>query len=97
MYTQLTNTKDKKLFILTITSTNDIKPNVKVHTWERSIELFNCYTSEEDNDRYFSQVIQKEIRKDSAEALMRCNRKGWGSDFFKYLTIEPLPENKFNK
>lgn len=26
----------------------------------------------------------------TAEASMRCNRKGWGSDFFKYITIEPL-------
>ena len=34
----------------------------------------------------------KSINEEShkAEALVRCNKKGWGSDYFKYITIEPL-------
>lgn len=38
------------------------------------------------------QLIHKEIKEDNkfAKAYMRCNRKGSGSDYFKYITIEPL-------
>ena len=26
----------------------------------------------------------------TAEASMRCNKKGWGNDYFIYIIIEPL-------
>ena len=47
---------------------------------------------ETDNDRFVAQLIHKEVNDEShtAKASMRCNKKGWGSDFFKYITIEPL-------
>lgn len=49
-------------------------------------------TVEMDNDRFFTQLVHKEVDEEfhKAEASMRCNEKGWGSDFFKYITIEPL-------
>ena len=49
-------------------------------------------TTEVNDDRFFAQLIHKEINEEfhKAEASMRCNRKGWGNDFFKYITIEPL-------
>nr|UVX92687.1 MAG: hypothetical protein [Bacteriophage sp.] len=42
--------------------------------------------------RFFAQLIHKDIDEEyhKAEASVRCNRKGWGSDYFKYITIEPL-------
>lgn len=36
----------------------------------------------------YTKKINEEFN--TAEAFMRCNRKGWGSDYFKYITIEPL-------
>lgn len=48
-------------------------------------------TTEQDDDRFFAQLIHKKLNElGTAEASMRCNRIGWGSDFFKYITIEPL-------
>lgn len=49
-------------------------------------------TTEIDNDIFFAQLIHKSINEEyhSAEASMRCNKIGWGSDYFKYITIEPL-------
>ena len=59
------------------------------------VVAYNVYNNdalEADNDRFFAQLIHKEINKDChrAEASMRCNKKGWGSDYFQYITIEPL-------
>ena len=49
-------------------------------------------TTEVNNDRLLVQLIRKSINEKyhKAEASVRCNRKGWGSDYFKYITIEPL-------
>lgn len=49
-------------------------------------------TTEIDNDIFFAQLIHKSINEEyhSVEASMRCNKIGWGSDYFKYITIEPL-------
>ncbi len=95
MYNQITNRKGEKLYILTAVSTNDIKPYIKVGTWEKCKELFTRITSEQDDDRFFAQLIHKAVDEEnhSAEASMRCNRIGWGSDYFKYITIEPLYTN----
>lgn len=92
MYSHIQNSKGECLYILTDVSTNDIKPYIRINTWEKCKEWFEDMTTEVDNDRFFAQLIHKSIDKEShnAEASMRCNRKGWGSDFFKYITIEPL-------
>lgn len=47
--------------------------------------------TEQDDDRFFAQLIHKKLNElGTAEASMRCNKKGWGNDYFKYITIEPL-------
>ena len=92
MYGQILNTDGEELYLLTLVSTNDIKPYIRIDTWEKCKEWFEDMTTEVDNDRFFAQLIHKKVDKEfnEAEASMRCNRKGWGSDFFKYITIEPL-------
>lgn len=49
-------------------------------------------TIKQDDDSFFAQLIHKEVNEEfnKAEASIRCNKKGWGSDFFRYITIEPL-------
>ena len=92
MYEQITNKKGEKLYILTVISTNDIRPYIKVSTWEKCKELFSQMIKEQDDDIFFAQLIHKEVDEEfhKAKASMRCNRKGWGSDYFKYITIKPL-------
>lgn len=92
MYGQILNTDGEELYLLTLVSTNDIKPYAKVDTWAKCKEQLERMTVETDNDMLFAQLIHKEVDEEfhKAEASMRCNRKGWGSDFFKYITIEPL-------
>lgn len=92
MFNQIKNTKGEDLYIITVVSTNDIYPHVTVSTWEGCIKKLEQLTLEVDNDRFFAQLIHKEINKDChrAEASMRCNKKGLGSDYFKYITIESL-------
>lgn len=92
MFSQIKNTKGEDLYIITVVSTNDIQPHVTASTWEGCIKKLGQLTQEADNDRFFAQLIHKEINKDChrAEASMRCNRKGWGSDYFQYITIESL-------
>lgn len=92
MYGQITNEKGEKLYILTAVSTNDIIPYVTVNTWAKCKEQLERMTTEVNNDRFFAQLIHKSINEEyhSAEASMRCNKIGLGSDYFKYITIEPL-------
>nr|DAI45586.1 MAG TPA: hypothetical protein [Bacteriophage sp.] len=49
-------------------------------------------TKEVNDDRIFTQLIHKSINEElyTAEASMRCNNKGWGCDYFNYITINPL-------
>lgn len=88
----LTNSKGEPLYILTSVSTNDIRPYIKVDTWKKCKELLKHITVEQGGVSFFAQLIHKEVDEIShtAEASMRCNKKGWGSDYFKYITIEPL-------
>ena len=88
----ITTTKGEPLYILTTVSTNDIRPYVTVNTWEKCKEKLKQMTTEVNNDRLLVQLIRKSINEKyhKAEASVRCNRKGWGSDYFKYITIEPL-------
>lgn len=92
MFGQITNKKGENLYILTSVSTNDIKPYFHVDTWERCKELFTKMTIKQDDDSFFAQLIHKKLNDElgTAKASIRCNKKGWGSDFFKYITIEPL-------
>lgn len=92
MFGQITNKKGENLSILTSMSTNDIKPYITVDTWAKCKEQLEQMIIEIDNDRFFAQLIHKEVDEEfhKAEVSMRCNRKGWGSDFFKYITIAPL-------
>lgn len=92
MYGQITNQKGENLYILTSVSTNDIKPFITVNTWAECKEKLERMTVETDNDVFFAQLICKEVNeeKHTAEASMRCNKRGWGSDYFQYITIEPL-------
>ena len=92
MFGQITNKKGENLYILTSVSTNEIKPYITVDTWAKCKETLESMTTEINDDRFFAQLVHKEINEEfnKAEASMRCNRKGWGNDFFKYITIEPL-------
>ena len=92
MHNQIENSKGKKLYMLTIVCTNDIQPIIIVDTWKGCINRFNQHTLEINSDVLFMQLIHKEIKEDNkfAKAYMRCNRKGSESDYFKYITIEPL-------
>mgnify|MGYP003459827214 CR=1 FL=1 len=92
MYSHIRNKKGEKLYILTAVSTNDIKPYITVNTWEKCKERLEYITAEQDSISFFAQLIHKKVDEEfhEAEASMRCNRRGWGNDFFKYITIEPL-------
>lgn len=90
MFSQIKNIKGEDLYIITVVSTNDIKPHVTASTWKGCIKKLGQLTQEADNDRLFVQLIHKEINEDNETASMRCNKKGWGSDYFQYITIEPL-------
>lgn len=92
MFDQIKNRQGEKLYILTIANTNSIKPYTYVNTWEKCKQKFEWATAEIDDSISFSQLIHKEIDSEThtINASMRCNRKGWGDDYFKYITIEPL-------
>ena len=92
MFDQIKNRKEEKLYILTVVSTNDIMPHITVDTWKDCKRKFEIFCQENNNDRFFAQLIHKEINEEAckAEASMRCNQKGWGADFFRYMTINPL-------
>ena len=51
---------------------------------EDAKKLFNSYTEEIDNERWFKKVID---RKENSVKLL-CNQKGWGYDFIMSVTIE---------
>lgn len=90
MFDQIKNRQGEKLYIITIVSSNDIKPLIKVDTWEECLKTFKSVTEEVNNDNFLVQLIHKELTEVTAEASIRCNKKGWGNDYFRYITIEPL-------
>ena len=92
MYSQIKNTKGEDIYIIIVISTNDIQPLIIANTWEECIKKLEQLTLEVDNDRVFAQLIYKEINKNChrAKAFMRCNKKSCGSNYFQYITIEPL-------
>ncbi len=92
MYEQITNKKGENLYILTFVSTKDIKPYITVDTWAKCKKKLKHMTTEKDDVNFFAQLIHKEVDDEfhTAEASMRCNKKGWGNDYFIYIIIEPL-------
>ena len=92
MFSQLKNSKGEKLYLLVKANTNNIEPYTKVFSWEKALELLDSFTTEVDNESLFAQLIHKEINSEihTAEASMRQNHKGWGSDYFTYITIHPI-------
>lgn len=92
MFDQIKNRKEEKLYILTMVSTNDIMPYITVNTWEKCINKFEEFTKELDNASFLVQLIHKNISEEThtAEASMRRNNRGWGGDYFQYITIQPL-------
>lgn len=63
MFDQIKNRQGEKLYILTISNTNSIKPYTYVNTWEVCINKFKEATTEMDNDNFFAQVIHKKLMK----------------------------------
>lgn len=92
MFDQIKNRQGEKLYILTIANTTSIKPYTYVNTWEECLKKFEISTKELDNASFFAQVIHKNISEEdhTAEAEMRRNNKGFGCDYFNYITINPL-------
>lgn len=90
MFDVAKNKEGRDLFILVDNRTDSIKPGTYVSTWENCIERFNMLTEENDDANYFAQLIHKVISESGAEASMRCNKRGYGCDYFRYITIEPL-------
>lgn len=92
MFHQIENRKGEKLYLLTIANTNSIKPYTYVNTWEECLKKFEVCTKELDNDSFFAQIIHKKISEEThiAEASMRRNNKGFGCDYFNYITINSL-------
>lgn len=92
MYGQIKNKKGEDLYILTSVSTNGIKPYIKIDTWAKCKEELERITKEKDGVIFFAKLIHKEVDEEfhKAEASMKCKRKGYGSYYFKYITIEPL-------
>lgn len=88
----LKNSKGENLYLFVKINTNNIEPYIKVCTWEKALERLNSFTTEVDNETLFSQLIHKEIDAENhtAEASMMQNHKGFGSDFFTYITIRPI-------
>lgn len=92
MYGQITNKNGEKLYILTAVATNDIKPYVTVNTWAKCKEQLEGMTTEINNSKFFVQLIHKNINEErhTANASVRCNKKGFSNDYFEYITIESL-------
>ena len=92
MFEQLKNSKGENLYLFIKVDTNSIRPYANVCTWKDALSFLDSFTTEVDNEKLFVQLISKEINEEfhMAEAFMRQNRKGWGSDFFTYITIKPI-------
>ena len=92
MFEQLKNSKGERFYLFIKVDTNSIKPYTKVCTWKDALSSLDSFTTEVDNETFSAEFINKEINEEfhRAEASMRCNKKGWGSDYFSYITIEPL-------
>lgn len=88
----LKNSKGENLYLFVKINTNNIEPYTKVCTWEQALKRLNSFTTEADNESFFAQLIHKEIdaENNTAKAFMRQNHKGFGSDFFTYITIKPI-------
>ena len=90
MYDIAKSKNDEDLYLLVDVKTNSIKPYTYISTWGKVMDKFETLTEENDDTNYFAQIVHKIISKTGAEASMRCNKRGYGCDYFRYITVEPL-------
>lgn len=92
MYGQITNREGEKLYILTVVYTKDINPYITVNTWEKCKEKLEYMTTGKDSSRLLTQLTYKKINEELgiAKVSIRRNKRGWGCDYFIYITIKPL-------
>lgn len=69
--------------------TKDIADN-QVMTAIGKSKVFHLSTKESNDGVYLAQLIHKVSNGTNAKASIRCNRKGWGCDYFVYITVNPL-------
>jgi hypothetical protein len=88
---EVTNSKGEKLYQVIDTNSKEFnRPSVYLKTWEEAEEFFNKAIEERDTDTMLVQQIT--VTRDSQyrlEAQLRCNRKGWGFDYFRCIIVEP--------
>lgn len=89
MYTLLYDNNQEPLYLFTLVKTNDIKPLIRIANWGRCMKMLSNHTVERNDERFYNHVIHQEIvENESAEASCLCNKRGWGNDFFTYITIK---------
>ena len=71
-----------------ITIKNMIEEVLKQYSYENFL-YYLCTSKELD---FLKKILDKKIDEEAhkAEALMRRNKRGWGYDYFNYITINPL-------
>lgn len=87
------NERGDDLYILVESTTMSIEPRIYINTKSKVMEKFHLSTKESNDGVYLAQLIHKVSNGTKAKASMRCNRKGWGCDYFVYITVEPLYTN----
>lgn len=88
---QLQNKKGEDLYLLTIVESRDFcSPHVRINTWETVTKDFEKFIQEVDNDNYLIKQVKVERLPEyhRMKAILLCNHKGWGGDYFKSITIE---------
>ena len=88
---QLQNKKGEDLYLLVITESKEFnRPSIRVNTWEKVTKGFEDLIKEVNNEDWFIKQVKVERNPEyhTMEATLLCNHKGWGSDFFRVITIE---------
>lgn len=88
---QLQNKKGEDLYLLVITESKEFnRPSIRVNTWEKVTKDFEDFIKEVDNESWLIKQVKVERNPEyhRMEATLLCNHKGWGSDFFRVITIE---------
>lgn len=88
---QLQNKKGEDLYLLVITESKEFNaPHIKINTWESVTKSFEDLIKEVDNENWLVKQVKVERNPEyhRMEATLLCNHRGWGSDFFRVITIE---------
>lgn len=88
---QLQNKKGEDLYLLVITESKEFnRPSIRVNTWEKVMKGFEDLIKEVNNEDWLIKQVKVERYPEyhRMEATLLCNHKGWGSDFFRVITIE---------